>query len=112
MAFRILNSDPQIDAVLAQLSIVADVDVTLNYQEGQPYYGPQDNYQENPSYYGPQGGYQEGQFYYGQPYQEQNMNAGKKRKKKNRKAIFLLELVILFILAIGLFVGTSTQSKR
>ena len=36
MAFRILNSDPQIDAVLAQLSIVADVDVTLNYQEGQP----------------------------------------------------------------------------
>lgn len=36
MAFCIVNTDPQIDAVLAQLSISADVDVSLNYQEGQP----------------------------------------------------------------------------
>ena len=36
MAFCIVNTDPQIDAVLAQLSISADVDVSLNYLEGQP----------------------------------------------------------------------------
>ena len=35
MAFKIINSDPQIEAVLSQLKIDSDVDVTLNYLEGQ-----------------------------------------------------------------------------
>ncbi len=36
MAFHIKNSDSQIEAVLQQLKIDADVDVALNFQEGQP----------------------------------------------------------------------------
>lgn len=36
MSFKINNSDAQIDAVLQQLSIHADVEVTLNYQQGKP----------------------------------------------------------------------------
>ena len=36
MSFKIKNSDPQIEAVLSQLKIDSNVDVSLNYQEGQP----------------------------------------------------------------------------
>lgn len=36
MAFRISNNDPQIDAILSQLTISCDLDVTLSYQDGQP----------------------------------------------------------------------------
>ncbi len=88
------------------------------YQNGQPYYGPQAGYQNGPSYYGPQEGYQNGQPYYGpqeeyqngQPYYnpQQNMSSGKQlKKKKNRKAVFLLELVVLLILAVGLFAAAQ-----
>ena len=64
-------------------------------QGGQGYGGPRGN-----GYYGPQGGQN-----YGGPNSQYNgdMPTGKKQKKKHRKVFFVLEILILLILALGLF---------
>ena len=85
------------------------------YNGGQQYYGdPQGGYNGGQQYYGdPQGGYNGGQQYYGDPqggYYNGQQDSGRggrgkknKKKKKNRKLIFAIEVIVLLIMAAGLF---------
>lgn len=88
--------------------------------EPQGYYGdpqsgyngaPQGYYEDPQGYYGgPQDGYyKEPQGYYGAPqgYYEEPQAPKKKKKKKHRKAIFIAEVLILLILALGLVAMTQ-----
>lgn len=79
----------------------ADLRSTQNYY-GNPQGGQY--YQEAPqgsAYY--QGGASGGQGFYG-GYQEEPPQKGKKRKKKkNRRLIFAVEVIVLLIMALGLF---------
>ncbi len=68
------------------------------YGGPQEYDGPQGYYDDRRDYGGPQG-------YYDGPRDDRG---GKKRKKKkHRKLIFVLELLVLLILGIGLFAATQ-----
>lgn len=78
------------------------------YQDPNGYYGRQ-GYQDPNGYYG-QPGYQDPNGYYGQPgyggpggYYEPEGNGKRKKKKKHRKLIFAIEVIVLLILALGLF---------
>jgi LCP family protein required for cell wall assembly len=98
-----------------------------NYYNGQNYNGEQGNYYSGQGYNG-QGGYYNGQNYnggqggyYNGPqngyYNGQNYNGGqgyydpqgsqqdnrKKKKKKRRKLVFVLEIILLLVLALGVF---------
>ena len=67
------------------------------YQDPNGYY--EQGYQDPNGYYGPQG--------YGGPggYYDPDGNAGnRKKKKKHRKLIFVIEVIVLLVLALGLFV--------
>lgn len=75
-------------------------------ENGQNYYGPQGG--NGQGYYGPQGG--NGQGYYGPQgpngqgyYEPQDGKKPKKKKKKHRKLVFILELLVLLLMAVGLF---------
>ena len=72
------------------------------YDDRQQYYGGPQGYGDQQYYGGPQGGYPDPQGYYGEP-----QNSGKKgknrKKKKHRKLIFAIEIIVLLVLALGLF---------
>ncbi|HIR76580.1 MAG TPA: LCP family protein [Candidatus Choladousia intestinipullorum] len=77
-----------------------------SYYEQQGYGNPQGYY--NQQGYGDPQGYYSQQGYYGpQGYYEESGNSGKKgrgkKKKKHRKLIFAIEVIVLLILALGLF---------
>ena len=88
-----------------------------NPQGGQPYYGNgQNGHTEGQQYYGnPQGGqqyysngqngYGNGQNYCEDPRSSKGKGRGRKgkKKKKNRKLIFAVEVLVLLIMAVGLF---------
>ena len=74
-------------------------------QQGYYQNGPQQGYYQNDgqSYYQSQGNpnmYQ-GQGYYQEP--DQRNRSHKKKKKKHRKLIFAIEIIVLLVLALGLF---------
>lgn len=79
-----------------------------NYQ-GQNYRGQQGYGQNYQGQGGPYGQTYQGQPGYQQQYNQQQMqgkNGMKKPKKKRRKTLFIVELVVLLILAVGVFAFT------
>ena len=70
-------------------------------------YGNQQGYYNQQGYGDPQGYYSQQGYYGPQGYYEEPGNSGKKgrrkKKKKHRKLIFVLEVIVLLILALGLF---------